>query len=95
MDNKATFFQIVLPIWLCVVDVDSLCSEFDAGSPLHIAAANLAYESGKVLLNNGANPHIKDDLGRLPIGELSFSSVLSFFSFSQIDKLEISRTLLQ
>lgn len=51
-------------------DVDSPCSEFDHGSPLHIAAANLAVDSAKELLLHGANPHAKDDLGRSPLGKL-------------------------
>jgi len=36
---------------------------------LHIAASNLAYEAVKVLLQNGANAILKDDMGRAPVGE--------------------------
>lgn len=53
---------------LLFTDVDSICSEFDNGGVLHIAASNLAYEAIKVLLQNGANPSLKDDKGRTPIG---------------------------
>ena len=55
--------------FLCVVDVDSPCAEFDHGTPLHIAASNLSVEAVRVLLQNGANPHAKDDLGRTPLGK--------------------------
>ena len=55
--------------FLCVVDVDSPCAEFDHGTPLHIAASNLSVEAVRMLLQNGANPHAKDDLGRTPIGK--------------------------
>ena len=53
--------------------MDSPCSEFDSGTPLHIAASNLSVEAVKVLLQNGANPHVKDDLGRTPLGEYSWN----------------------
>ncbi|KAJ8306320.1 hypothetical protein KUTeg_016865 [Tegillarca granosa] len=49
------------------LDIDSLCSEFDHGSALHIAASNLAYEAVKVLLQNGANPLLRDNKGRIPL----------------------------
>lgn len=49
------------------IDIDNTCSEFDHGSSLHIAASNVAYNAVKVLLQNGANPYMKDDLGRQPI----------------------------
>lgn len=50
-------------------DIDSICSEFEHGTALHIAASNLAHEACKILLQNGANPSLKDDLGRMPVGE--------------------------
>jgi ankyrin repeat protein len=50
-------------------DIDSTCSEFENGTALHIAASNLAHEAIKVLIQNGANPSLKDDLGRIPLGE--------------------------
>jgi len=51
------------------VDVDSPCSEFDGGTPLHIAARNLALETAKVLLANGAYPFTADLNGKLPLGK--------------------------
>ena len=58
--------------FLMCADIDSTCSEFEHGTALHIAASNLAHEAIKVLLQNGANPGLKDDLGRIPVGELFF-----------------------
>ncbi|KAI0207755.1 CAP-Gly domain-containing linker protein 4 [Lamellibrachia satsuma] len=49
------------------MDVDSPCTEFEHGTPLHIAASNLACEAAAILLQHGANPRIKDDLGRTPL----------------------------
>ena len=51
------------------LDVDSPCTEFEHGTPLHIAASNLACEAAAILLQHGANPRIKDDLGRTPLGK--------------------------
>ena len=56
--------------FILILDVDSICSEFDNGGVLHIAASNLAYEAVKVLLQNGANPLLKDDKGRTPLGTI-------------------------
>jgi len=53
---------------LSYVDIDSPCSEFDNGTPLHVAAHNLAVESATVLLYHGAHPHVLDSLGKMPIG---------------------------
>jgi len=55
---------------VCAVDVDSTCSEFDGGTPLHIAAQNLALETAKVLLANGAYPFAVDRNGKQPLGRL-------------------------
>lgn len=64
-----SILKIYLHAQFCLyVDVDSTCSEFDNGTVLHIAASNLAYEAIKVLLQNGANPTLKDDKGRIPLG---------------------------
>jgi len=52
-----------------VADIDSRCTEFDNGTALHIAASNLAHEAVKVLLQNGANTHVKDDMDRRPLGK--------------------------
>jgi CAP-Gly domain-containing linker protein 3/4 len=59
-----------------VLDIDSPCSEFDNGTPLHIAARNLAVDSASILLLHGAYPHAKDSLGKMPIGTL-FRNFLS------------------
>ena len=58
-----------LYFWLISLDIDSVCSEFDNGSSLHIAASNLAFEAVKVLLQNGADALLKDDLGRTALGK--------------------------
>lgn len=47
--------------------IDDQCRDFDGGTPLHIAAANMCLESTKILLNNGANILLKDDLNRTPL----------------------------
>jgi len=49
--------------------VDSPCREFDGGTPLHIAAQNLAVETAKVLLANGAYPFAVDFNGKLPLSK--------------------------
>lgn len=55
----------------CLIsDIDSVCSEFDNGSSLHIAASNLAYEAVRVLLQNGADALLKDDQGRTALGKI-------------------------
>jgi len=54
---------------VCAVDVDSPCSEFDGGTPLHIAAQNLAVDTAKVLLANAAYPFAVDFNGKLPLGK--------------------------
>jgi len=44
------------------VDVDTTCEEFDNGSALHIAAANLSVEAAKALLGFGADVNLTDEL---------------------------------
>jgi len=51
------------------VDVDSPCSEFAGGTPLHIAAQNLAVDTAKVLLSSAAYPFAVDFNGKQPLGE--------------------------
>jgi hypothetical protein len=46
------------------VDVDTTCEEFDNGSALHIAAANLSVEAAKALLGFGADVNLTDELVR-------------------------------
>lgn len=48
------------------IDVDSTCSEYENGTALHIAAANLGVSAAQVLLNFGADLHANDDLARQP-----------------------------
>lgn len=47
--------------------LNSLCSEFYFGSPLHIAAMNLSVNAAEVLLKHGADINLRDDLGRTPL----------------------------
>ncbi|XP_025109929.1 CAP-Gly domain-containing linker protein 3-like isoform X2 [Pomacea canaliculata] len=70
--HYAAYFDVVPVLKVLLkttkaLDIDSTCSEFEHGTALHIAASNLAHEAIKVLLQNGANPGLRDDLGRLPI----------------------------
>ncbi|ELU18914.1 hypothetical protein CAPTEDRAFT_180238 [Capitella teleta] len=70
--HYATYFDVspVVQILLASTkskDVDTRCAEFDHGTPLHIAACNLAYDSAQVLLEHGANPLIRDGLNRTPL----------------------------
>lgn len=67
--HYAAYFDVVPVIKVLLkhtkaLDIDSVCSEFDNGSSLHIAASNLAYEAVRVLLQNGADALLKDDQGR-------------------------------
>ena len=48
------------------VDVNSTCNEYDNGTPLHIAAANLGVSAAQILLKFGADPSLTDDLARKP-----------------------------
>ncbi|XP_035829126.1 CAP-Gly domain-containing linker protein 3 [Aplysia californica] len=70
--HYASYFDVVPVLKVLLkatkaLDIDSTCSEFEHGSALHIAASNLALEACKLLLQNGANPSLKDDLGRTPL----------------------------
>ena len=54
---------------ICLIsDADAACADFDHGTPLHICATHLGLDTAKVLLQNSANPRLKDDLGRIPAG---------------------------
>uniref|UniRef100_UPI00358FE22E CAP-Gly domain-containing linker protein 4-like n=1 Tax=Myxine glutinosa TaxID=7769 RepID=UPI00358FE22E len=46
--------------------LDSTCSDFDFGTALHIASANLCLPAVECLLKNGANPLFKNVRGLLP-----------------------------
>ncbi|XP_052256727.1 CAP-Gly domain-containing linker protein 3-like isoform X3 [Dreissena polymorpha] len=70
--HYAAYFDVVPVIKILLkttkgIDINSRCAEFDNGTPLHIAASNLAHEAVKVLLQNGANSHLKDSMDRKPL----------------------------
>ncbi|CAG0885810.1 unnamed protein product [Cyprideis torosa] len=70
--HYAAFFDspLVLRILLKKSGGDGVsdgCPEYDNGSPLHIAASNLCYDSARVLLEFGAKTKQMDDLGRTPL----------------------------
>ena len=48
-------------------DVDTQCVEYESGTALHIAAANLSLGAARVLLKFGADTDTTDDLGRKPV----------------------------
>ncbi|XP_053365201.1 CAP-Gly domain-containing linker protein 4 isoform X2 [Clarias gariepinus] len=48
-------------------EVDATCSDFDFGTALHIAAANLCTSAVRCLLELGANPAFKNDKGQCPV----------------------------
>ena len=69
---KAKFFLytcVYVTSGVVFVDVESKCTEFEHGTPLHVAAANLAFDSATVLLQFQANPQERDSLGRTPAGK--------------------------
>ena len=68
-------------ISLFLPDVDSPCSEFDHGTPLHIAARCLALNSARELLEFGADPTVRDITGRLAIGKWDHACPLVHFCF--------------
>ncbi|XP_072906710.1 CAP-Gly domain-containing linker protein 4 isoform X5 [Hemitrygon akajei] len=47
-------------------EVDATCSDFNFGTPLHIAASNLCLSAVKCLLEHGANPVFRNDKGEMP-----------------------------
>ncbi|KAK5857066.1 hypothetical protein PBY51_010333 [Eleginops maclovinus] len=47
-------------------EVDATCSDFDFGTPLHIAASNLCTSAVKCLLELGANPAFRNEKGQCP-----------------------------
>ena len=46
--------------------MDVACVEYESGTALHIAAANLSLAAARVLLKFGADTEAADDLGRKP-----------------------------
>ena len=58
------------------LNVDDPCAEYDLGTPLHMAAANLCIDAAKVLLHYGASRTARDARGRTPRGNL-----LNFFYY--------------
>ena len=70
--HYSTFFDVapVLAILLHRTkgaDVDTQCVEYESGTALHIAAANLSLGAARVLLKFGADTDTTDDLGRKPV----------------------------
>jgi len=63
--DSAPIVSILLNGSRCM-DIDTACNEHENGSPLHIAAANLALSSARVLVQFGANLKLKDNLARTP-----------------------------
>ena len=51
------------------LDVNSVSRDFDNGTALHIACANLCTQAVIVLLENSASPSLRDDLERTPKGK--------------------------
>lgn len=49
-------------IYYLHTEVDATCSDFDFGTALHIAAANLCTSAVRCLLELGANPAFKVQL---------------------------------
>ena len=43
------------------------CQEYENGTSLHIAAANLSLEAAKVLIGFDSDTQLKDELARMPI----------------------------
>ncbi|XP_070563228.1 CAP-Gly domain-containing linker protein 4-like isoform X2 [Ptychodera flava] len=64
--DVAPLVRLLLKASKCA-DIDSLCGEFDNGTPLHIAATSCSYEAAKCLLQHGANINIRDDLNQTPL----------------------------
>ena len=70
--HYATYFDVapVLAILLHQTkgaDVDTHCVEYESGTALHIAAANLSLGAARVLLKFGADIETLDELGRKPV----------------------------
>ena len=47
--------------------MDTTCAEYENGTALHIAAANLGVSAARILLNFGADSNLTDDLARKPL----------------------------
>jgi CAP-Gly domain-containing linker protein 3/4 len=47
--------------------VEATCSEYENGTPLHMAAANLSVAAARVLISFGADVDALDDLARKPV----------------------------
>ncbi|XP_069055244.1 CAP-Gly domain-containing linker protein 4 isoform X2 [Lepisosteus oculatus] len=48
-------------------EVDATCSDFNFGTPLHIAASNLCVSAVRCLLELGANPAFRNERGQCPV----------------------------
>ena len=56
-------FLLLLLVLALVVTV---CSQFDGGNALHIAAANLCFQSAQVLIKHNVDGGLRDNKNRLP-----------------------------
>ena len=65
--DAAPILQILLNASQAM-DIESPCNDHENGTALHIAAANLAFNSAVVLVEFGASTKLKDNLGRTPLG---------------------------
>ncbi|XP_077869503.1 CAP-Gly domain-containing linker protein 3-like [Saccoglossus kowalevskii] len=72
-------------------DVDSICGEYENGTPLHIAATSCSYEAAKCLLQHGANVNAKDDLGRSPIECIPDSTVVDLNTEMENNAIKLRR----
>lgn len=96
--HYAAYFDVVPVIKILLkatkaLDIDSRCTEFDNGTALHIAASNLAHEAVKVLLQNGANSLIKDDMDRKPLDCIPDPSALDSDPDMPKTVLKLKKTL--
>ncbi|KAF2352317.1 Ankyrin repeat-containing domain [Trinorchestia longiramus] len=77
--HYAAFFDVPLVIDLLMEDPEGVAAddpsvEYDAGTPLHMAAANLCLGAARSLLLHGADPRKRDARGRTPAGEVTVGS---------------------
>ncbi len=70
--HYAAYFDVAPVVERLLIDgsgvgVDATCSEYEGGTALHIAAANLSVEAARVLLSFGADTEATDLLARTPV----------------------------
>ena len=66
-DEKMKINYFLFFFFVQGTDVDTTCAEYENGTALHIAAANLGVSAVRILLNFGADSNITDDLARKPL----------------------------